>query len=200
MEAMREFYLSEIIKHKLGNRKVAIWGTGPNSLEFAPIVFKYANIDFFIQKDAKKSDIFFNRPVRMPEFLGEINPANYFIIVLAGDIYPEIREELRTNGFYENADYFDWWGCGNQYFSFDGKIENTLIGKYTLYIGYPLIGIASIGRFTSINETLLVRGNHPVNMLGSTNVFRHLKFLTVEDEKTIFRTLLRINRQDEQQF
>jgi aminocyclitol acetyltransferase len=144
-----------------------------------------------MSRDAKQGDTFLGKPVRKPEFGGGgVTRSGHFIVVLAGNIYPEIRDELKLAGFRENIDYFDWWMCDDFYWPFDRYIDGVFVGKYTPIRDRNLFCIKSIGRFTSINQTLLCHTNHPLNTLSSSWVFSVLPIFDEEyqakyNEKTM---------------
>lgn len=126
-----EKYFAETVKNCLNGRKAVVWGTGPNSESLAGKAFKYCDIAFFLSKDAKNGDTFFGKPVLHPQE-SEINPSEHYIVVLAGDIYPEIREELLQKGFRKYTDYFDWWNFDEyEYFPYDRVMHNVFYGKYS---------------------------------------------------------------------
>jgi aminocyclitol acetyltransferase len=94
---------------------------------------------------------------------------------LAGNIYPEIREQLHSCGFISIYDYFDWWIDSPSVF--DRIIKGVPVGKFTLIgVGYRYFyAIKSIGRYTSINGTFICSHNHPLKMLSTSNEFRAKK-------------------------
>lgn len=166
-----EKYFAETVKNCLNGRKAVVWGTGPNSESLAGKAFKYCDIAFFLSKDAKNRDTFFGKPVLHPQE-SEINPSEHYIVVLAGDIYPEIREELLQKGFRKYTDYFDWWNFDEyEYFPYDRVMHNVFYGKYSRWFTFDIaraIYIHSIGRFCSINPNVQVHHNHQTNMITTS--------------------------------
>jgi aminocyclitol acetyltransferase len=91
--------------------------------------------------------------------------------VLAGNVYPEIRDELHSHGFRKACDYYDWWFDTGYTCSYDRVVKGVPIGKYTGFPVDQLYAIKSVGRYTSIANPFRCRVNHPLTTLSTSCEF-----------------------------
>jgi acetyltransferase-like isoleucine patch superfamily enzyme len=114
---------------------------------------------------------------------------------LAGDIYPEIREQIAGMGFREYSDYFDWWINSDWYYPYERQVNGVRVGKYT-GLSFTVDNfqvLKSVGNFCSINKHMYLRWNHPTCMLstnggfhsgGTTSIFdEHHRILALEKQE-----------------
>jgi aminocyclitol acetyltransferase len=160
--------LAEVLQYCLKGRKVAVWGTGFSTDKLINTINKHCDVDCFISRDAKPDKQYHQKPVYAPEFLGG---GGYYVIVLAGAAYPEIRKKLRSYGFRKEYDYFDWW-CGNpSVFAIDRVFKGVSVGRYTPIRFVDFGCIKSIGRYTSIHNSFICKPNHTLEMLSTSHEF-----------------------------
>jgi len=189
--------LNAVLEAQRNGRNVVVWGTGPNTLSLNNAVSSVCKIDRYLSRDAKPGEMLFNKPVRQPDFgEGGINPSSDFIVVLAGDLYPEIREQLNTNGFRKYYDYYDWFPSwypkklGHRYLPYDVSIKgimrenDMLIGKYSWWrANGTILSTKSIGRYSMVSDLVTVIPNHQQRMIA--NSFMISQFCDEDQQRVI---------------
>jgi acetyltransferase-like isoleucine patch superfamily enzyme len=106
------------------------------------------------------------------ELLSRYTPEQYFLIIAADKTYDTLRNILVNRNFKYGYDYFDFTPEMLTY-PFDLIYEGCFIGRGSHFPGNIISKISSIGRFTSINCSLKMHGNMPLNFI-STAPFNHI--------------------------
>lgn len=168
---MIQMLLSSLLQRNLNNRSVAIWGVGKTSSRLAGDIFGICPVAVFIDSEAQCGDTFLGRPVISSN---NIHKEDYFVIVLAGTHFVDIRTALTSNGFVEFDDWFDY--CYENYalnMPYDWECNGVLIGAHSTFgilnrnnFNTPGL-VKSIGRYTHINEWAYIETNHQVSISSS---------------------------------
>jgi aminocyclitol acetyltransferase len=163
-------------------REIVLWGNGTVAINVVKdLKYKGYDFSFSVSNDIIDKEIFCDRPVKKKCV---INRELHYIIISSA-FYDEISKELDQLGYKEKNDYYCW---DKRILEYDFLWDNIFIGRNSY--GYrafeSVLGvnsnrnvIVSIGRFTSINVSARMQGDHPISRL-STGL---LSFIEVEDKK-----------------
>ena len=149
------------------NREIVLWGTGKIAREIVDI-FEEAKIDFSfsVSNDIVQKDSFGNKPVKPKNIL---KPDLHYVIIV-NSFHEEVKKELDVFGFTEKLDYY----CNNKgILNYDIEYNGVFIGKNTYghetllnKIGSAYNFFKSIGRYTSINNTVNAQVDHALGALS----------------------------------
>ena len=159
-----------IIKQRLMGRKLLIWGTGSNAYNLSKFVSKIAPIEFYISRDAAIQPTFLNKSVYDFSQI-TLDSKEHFVLILAEARYKEIRTTLSDLGFVEYVDYYDYFQKGT-HLPIDVSVDNVTIGRFSFHpfsISRLRKNVVSIGRYCSINGSVLINYNHPTNMITTSS-------------------------------
>jgi len=148
-------------------RQIVLWGlgTGAHSLSQAIEGAGY-RIAFFVTGGEDKRSTCRGYQVSDKSAL---SPEKHFVFIATEKYARDVKSEIARLGFREEIDYCDFYSsCGA--FDEDETISGVLVGKYTDFpIDALLPWLSSIGRFCSINESAMIRGNHHTNMITTSS-------------------------------
>lgn len=161
-------------------REIVLWGNGIIGEEVAKTLHhKGYDFSFSVSNDLVPKSTFYDKPIKNKN---TINNIDHYVII-STKYYDEISQELDALGFIEKIDYYCW--C-KVILNYDLYLDHIFIGRnsygYTAFSS--VIGtsskydfIESIGRFTSINNTAQIHGDHSLKILSTG----FLSFISNED-------------------
>lgn len=168
MEQRLQFHL-EFVR----DREIVVWGTGSAAEKVVRTLENQGiEVAFFVSKDFGILDSFCGKPVNCKECLEK----SEVYVIEATYSYTEISQELEELGFEVKSDYYNWYAFALPY---DCSFDGVQVGKCSYFPNHiaNFMGvnarfqlIESIGRFTSINDTAQIHGNHSLESL-STGIF-----------------------------
>ena len=169
-----EWAFSAVLKENVRGRKVVIWGTGKTSLDLSAIIASVTEIEFYISRDALLQPFFMGKDVYPAPYQIGKDPINriidkslHYVVILASEIFNEIRECLREMGFLDGIDFYDWYPKYNVH-QFDVDLDGVKVGKGS-YFSFSKLELStyieSIGRFCSINNGVQIERNHQMKTI-----------------------------------
>lgn len=153
-----EWAIDYILEKYSGGRDIVILGDGYNMMKWRSIIQAKADIS------------------RTIEALNDnIDPQNEYLIICE-DIYFDHREQFEHAGMREIGDYYHW----TKYARTNGHLPIDIVYKGDVKIGYGsyfpyskdiMKHIGSIGRFSSIANSVIIQGNHSMNRITTSSLY-----------------------------
>jgi aminocyclitol acetyltransferase len=176
-----DWEFDEILSKRLNGRELVAWGTGRLSSFISERISRDVPIAHYISSDAYPGQKFMGKDVFPPyariDKSAALDKALHFAAIAASAGAGEMRDSLRLHGFEENIDYFDCFKTAPPAaLPIDIEVGGVKIGKRSGFLFSRRIVemcIASIGRYCSINETVQIAYNHPMNMISTKRIYRY---------------------------
>ena len=166
----------------VNGREIVVYGTGENAYSAVKqINTEGGEVSFFISRDWQKKPVFMDKSVYGKEVLDK---SKHYVIIGSFWFMKQISNELIHLGFEENADFTLSFSINMRFR--DWRENGVPIGKCSYFppswkevmvdadYGGVFVRedyISSIGRFTSINKTAIIHGDHSMKMLTTSDAF-----------------------------
>jgi aminocyclitol acetyltransferase len=158
-------------EHLVRGRQIVIWGAGETgyNVERYLINLKGGGAVCFADKKFLSASEYCGKPVISLELLDK---DKHYVYVGSTLHKKEIEDTLIKMGFEAVVDFANVKNIDNINFNgvqyFDRIIDGRLLGKGSFignafYVKLPLPVVKSVGRFSSIHETLIIQNNHDMN-------------------------------------